>query len=119
MTAKTTASRKAKGREFQKEIVKIILKNFPDLDETQVRSTSMGVSGCDIQLSSGAQEQFNFAIEAKRQESINIWEAIKQSEDPKRKGVPLLVFKRNRSDIYACLKFETLVKLVKEIHDLH
>lgn len=119
MTAKTTASKKARGRNLQKEVVRIILEAFPELDESDVRSTSMGKSGEDVQLSSSAQSRFNFATECKNVEKLNIWEAIKQSEDPKRKGIPLLVFKRNRSDIYACLKFETLVKLVKEIHDLH
>lgn len=112
MTANTCQSRKAKGRNLQKKIVEMILFAFPKLTHNDVRSTSMGVSGEDIILSEEAHRQFGFAVEAKNVEKINIWDCLTQSEDPKRKGIPLLCFKRNRSEIYCSLKFETLLKLI-------
>jgi len=69
-------SRKAKGRRLQKEVVSKI-QNVFNLSDNDVRSTSMGVSGVDIQLSDAALKVFPFAVECKAQESLNIWEALK------------------------------------------
>jgi hypothetical protein len=44
-------STKAKGRRWQQKIVRMILDCFPSLEPDDVRSTSMGASGPDVQLS--------------------------------------------------------------------
>ena len=111
--ATTIASRKARGMLLQKKIVEMILETYPELTANDVRSVPGSVPGNDIWLSERASQLFDFAVEAKNQESLSIWAALEQAEDPKRKGVPLLVFKRNRSKIYACLEFETFLKLIK------
>jgi hypothetical protein len=123
--AKTVASRKAKGRKAQQIVVKMLLDAFPDLTARDIVSQPMGVPTEDIRLSEAAYARIPYAIEIKACEKIPIWEAIKQSESPNRKGIPLLVFKRNRSDMYCCLKFEELIKLIKNnwekeiiVHDL-
>ena len=53
-----------------------------------------------------ARELFPFGIECKAQETLNIWQALEQARinAEKEKLMPLLVFKRNRSDIYVCLR---------------
>ena len=116
MTANTPASRKAKGASFQKDIVSFLLKTFPSLTDSDVRSVPSSVPGTDIWLSSEALKKFNYDVEAKRTESFNVWAALKQCEDrtTKSKRTPLVVFKRNRSDTYCCLKFEDFLKLVEE-----
>jgi hypothetical protein len=74
----------------------------------------MGNSGEDVQLSEEAFKIFPYSVEAKCQESLSIWNAINQSEDQNRKGIPLLVFKRNHSDIYCCLKFKTFIDILQQ-----
>lgn len=112
--ATTVQSRKAKGRNLQKEVATKILGTFPNLTERDVQSTSMGASGVDIKLSAAAAEKFPYSVECKNVEKLSIWSAIEQAEANKEDLEPLVVFKRNRSKIYCVLEFETFMKLVGE-----
>ena len=69
---------KNKGRILQKKIVESLYKAFPQLTEGDLRSTSMGASGEDIQISPAARLLIPFSIEAKNQEKVNIWSAYSQ-----------------------------------------
>ena len=73
-----TRSAKNKGKRLQNKVRDLILEKFTQLEEDDVRSTTMGDSGEDVLLS------------------------------------PLLVFKRNRSKIYATIEFERLLELLDE-----
>ena len=62
------SSAKAKGRRLQQQIVSDLFKVFPELSEGDLRSTSMGAGGEDIQASPFARSAINsFSIEAKNQ----------------------------------------------------
>jgi hypothetical protein len=110
-------SAKAKGRRLQQEIRDAILDAFPVLEPDDVRSTSMGASGADLLLSPAARNLFPFYVEAKNQEALNIWAALEQAEAGSTKvftlAEPLVVFRRNKSRIYAALPFEDLLNWVK------
>jgi len=110
-----TSSRKAKGRNLQNEVVKILMNRFEyDLKEGDIKPAIMGESGVDIKLSPLAKCYIGYDIECKNQEKLNIWSALKQCEENSEvERIPLLIFKRNRSDIYCCLKFRDLIKLDK------
>ena len=60
-----------------------------------------------------------FRIEVKRQERLNIWQALRQVDDAidpaDDETVPLLVFRRNRSRWYACLPFEDFLRTLKQM----
>lgn len=54
-------------------------------------------------------------IEVKFTEHLNIWNALAQSErDAGEDEVPIVVFKRNRSKVYAVLEFEELIEIIKK-----
>jgi len=107
-----TSSMKNKGRRLQQSIVKIILDKFSKLTKNDVRSISMGKSGMDIELSEAARKKFPYAVEAKNTERLNIWSAIEQAESANRDLTPIVVFKRNRSEIYVTLKLDDFMELV-------
>lgn len=106
-------SSKAKGRKLQQLVRDLLLGAFPSLHSDDVRSTSMGTGGEDIQLSPAARMLFPFAVECKNTEKLAIWDALEQAEANSKGNTPLLVFKRNRSKVYACLELSELIKLVK------
>ena len=108
------SSRKAKSRNLQNKIVEELLKKFPQFDSNDIKPAIMGESGIDVKLSNPARKEFPFAVEAKNQESLSIWAALEQCETNAKleKLTPLLIFKRNRSDIYVTMKFEDFIKLV-------
>jgi hypothetical protein len=109
-----TSSCKAKARNLQQKVRDLFIKKF-NLNLDDVVSTPMSVNGSDIQLSTAAKKVIPFDIECKNQEKINIWESLKQCETNTKDGrIALLAFKRNRTDIYACLKLEDLLKIMKE-----
>ena len=104
-----TRSNKAKGYKIQFEIFSKHLQ----LEEDDIKSTTMGESGEDIQLSPAARKLIPYAIECKNQEKINIWESLKQAESNSEKGKPVLIFKRNRSKTYAVLEIQDFIDLIK------
>lgn len=104
-------SAKAKGRRLQQWVRDTLLKYAPNLLPDDIRSTSMGAGGEDILLSPAARLVYPFSIEAKNQEALNIWSALKQAEDNSREVVPIVVFKRNNSKTYVALEFEEFLKL--------
>jgi hypothetical protein len=108
------ASAKAKGRVFQNFVASEVRATFclPDED---CRPAVMGENGADLKLSSRAREVFPFAIEAKKVEALNVWEALKQAEaNAAAEGLtPALVFSRNRSPAYVCLRLETFLELAQ------
>ncbi len=115
----STAACKAKGRRLQQETRDSILSTFADLlVEDDVRSTSMGSSGEDVQLSPRAREVFPFSVECKNTEKINIWSAIEQASinAQKKKSDYLVVFRRNRMKAQVVLEFDVLMKLLKELY---
>lgn len=103
-------SAKAKGRRLQQETRDRLLATFPSLEPADVRSTSMGASGEDLLLSPAARRLIPFSIECKNQEALNIWKALEQAV---REHPPLLVFKRNGSEVYAALPFDSFLALLK------
>lgn len=112
--AKTVASRKAKGRAGSQEVRELILKYLPDLKPDDIQVVPGGVTGEDLWLSPRARELLPLVSEVKNQEAIQIWKALKQSEEHKRpEGTyPVLWFKRNRSKMYVALEAEHFLKLV-------
>jgi hypothetical protein len=121
MTANTPATRKAKGRSLQNFVHDEVLKNFKGiLEDGDVKKAIMGESGIDIKLSPHARRIFPYGVECKNTEKINIWAAINQCEEnaEKEKLKPLLVIKRNRTDVHVVLRWEDFLKLSKERYSL-
>lgn len=110
-----TRSAKAKGRRLQDKVRKMLLETYPELREGDIKTAVMGESGRDIKFSPLADDIINFDVECKNVEKLNVWSAIKQAEEnSKEDRIPLLVFKRNNSKIYAALELEKLLDLIKK-----
>ena len=108
------ASAKAKGRRLQNEIREILLEHFGDrLERDDIKTAVMGESGEDIKRSPLAKRLLPFSFECKNQEKLNIWSAIQQSEDNCPDGdIPIVAFRRNRSDIFVALSFENFLRIL-------
>jgi len=127
MTIKKSSA-KAKGRNLQNWVRDQIIKLFPEL-ANDIKSTPMGVTGTDIQLSPLAQSKIPLSIECKAQESVSIWAAYEQACEgaklenkkiAKLQNVPnpptmepVLILKRNRKDPLAVVDAEYFLELIK------
>ena len=107
-----TQSAKAKGRNLQKWVRDIILEKFSGLEPDDVRSTSMGCGGEDIQLSPAARKKFGYSVECKNTESLNVWKAYEQAQANCGDYEPLLVMKKNRKKPLIVIDAEAFFKLL-------
>jgi hypothetical protein len=117
-----TSSCKAKGRRACQEVQELLYKYAPLLRPGDIEVTSSGATGEDLKLSPTARETYPLVIEVKNTETLNIWKALKQSEDhlAKKSDVdqslhsPVLFFRRNRSKLYAAIEAETLIQFLRQ-----
>lgn len=109
-----TQSAKAKGRKLQQWFRDLILENFTELEPDDVRSTSMGAGGEDLQLSPAARLHFPYSVEAKNCERLNVWGAYEQAEANCGDHEPLLVMKKNRKKPLVVIDAEAFMELVKK-----
>ncbi len=105
---------KAKGRRLQQFIVQELLKLYPHLTADDIRSTSMGANGEDVQLSQAARIVLPYSFEAKNQERLNVWSAIEQSrENAPSTTEPIVVLKKNASQPYVVISWNLFKKFLK------
>jgi len=108
-----TQSCKAKGRRLQQQVRDKILSCFDHLTLDDVRSTSMGAGGEDVQLSTEARRCVPFSFECKNVEKLNVWGAIDQAKDNCPKGSdPVLIMKKNGRDAYAVIHMDAFFELI-------
>ena len=109
-----TASGKAKGRKLQQVVRDRILEAFPTLEPDDCRSTSMGASGEDIQLSPAARKLFPYSVEAKARASISVYAWYQQAKTNAPKGMePLLVIKQNYGKPLVVIDLDSFMELCK------
>lgn len=115
MTARTVQSRKEKGRKFQQQIASDIQQNY-NLSEFDVVSRPMGSPGLDIMLSEKARKVFPFGLECKWQDTLAIWNWMKQCtrNSDEDNLTPLLLMKFNytpkKSWVWAMMKHDDFTK---------
>ena len=99
-------SSKAKGRRLQNyvrdRLRDVFIKEWtllPKLEDDDIKSQTMGMTGEDIILSPSARKIIPYSFECKNQERISIWKAIQQAEDNSKLREPVVVIKRNGSNV--------------------
>jgi hypothetical protein len=94
------ASRKAKARELQKYVAQKIsdITGIPCGKDELIESREMGQAGSDIKLIGPAKKAFPFAVECKRQEKLNLHDAIKQAKANQTKDTDWLVVTRRSNE---------------------
>ena len=109
-------SAKAKGRNLQ-NLVRDKLRSIflgEVLEEDDIKSQTMGMSGEDIVLTPAAKKVIPYSFECKNTERLNLWKSLEQCESNCEDRNPVLVIKRNRSEVYAIIKFDKFLNLIEE-----
>lgn len=110
-----TSSCKAKGRRLCSELKELILRRIPSLTTNDISVTSSGAPGEDLKFSQAAIDAFPIVVECKNVESLNVWKAYAQAQDHAAKcpgRLPVLFFRRNKSEMMCALKAEDLMALI-------
>lgn len=109
-----TSSAKAKGRNLQKWVRDYILDMYVELEEEDVRSTGMGQSGPDVQLSPAASKLFPYAVECKANKAMAIYAMYAQAENNSGVHEPLLVIKADRKKQLVVIDADHFFDLIKK-----
>ena len=112
-----TQSAKAKGRKLQQAVRDGILERFSTLEPDDVRSTGMGQSGEDVQLSPAARKLFPYSVECKNLAKIAVYNYYQQAETNCGKHEPLVVIKQNRCRPLAVVDLEHFMKLIGDYNE--
>ena len=109
-------SAKAKGRNLQNLVRDKLRSIFVGkvLEEDDIKSQTMGMSGEDIVLTPTAKKVIPYSFECKNTERLNLWKSLEQCESNCEDRNPVLVIKRNRSEVYAIIKFDKFLNLIEE-----
>jgi len=111
----TTSAAKAKGRRLQQWVRDQILELFPKLEPDDVRSTSMGAGGEDVQLSPAARRLFPYSVECKSYKLFAVYKVMDQASENCPKGVtPLVILKSDRQKPLAVMDAKHFFKLLKK-----
>ncbi len=111
-----TSSAKAKGRKLQQWFRNLLIEKL-DIHPEDIESRSMGASGEDLIMARAAREKFPYSIEAKNQESVNIWKAYEQAEENSGDYEPIVVLKRNKSNPLVLIDADYFVRLHDKLVD--
>lgn len=111
----TTATRKAKGREGQKEVMQILLQSAPELEPLDIRSTSMGASGEDLLLSPKARLIYPISPEVKRRKSgfKFFYDAIEQTDRPGNRYAPVVFYRQDRKYWMVTQRLEDWLRMIR------
>lgn len=105
------SSCKNKGRLFQGWVRDLLLKYAPSLEKDDVRSTSMGAGGEDVQLSPAARKLYPISIECKSRASYAFYKDYDQAVTNAPKGAePVLFCKANHRRPVVIIDAEYFVK---------
>jgi len=89
-------SAKAKGRRLQQWVRDRILEVFPGLEPDDVKSTSMGAGGEDVQLSPAARKQIPISVECKSRKKHAVYKTFEQAVSNAPDGMePVLIIKQD------------------------
>ena len=110
-----TKAAKAKGRLGQQEIRDALLKAFPQLEPDDIKSTVMGDTGADIQLSPAARKLIPISIEIKRRKSAlkTVYAWMKQA-DNHTDNPPVVFYRSDRQGWLVISELDHYVKLLKD-----
>ena len=111
----TTSSAKAKGRRLQQFVRDKILGLYPKLEPDDVRSTSMGAGGEDVQLSPAARRLFPYSVECKSYKHFAVYKVIDQAAENCPKGAsPICIIKGDRKKPLAVMDADLFFKLASK-----
>lgn len=108
-------SAKQKGRKFQQWVRDKLLEAFKPLGvrPDDVKSTSMGASGEDLQFSPFARDLMGISVECKSHKSFAVYKIYDQCKTNAGNHEPVVFIKQNGSKPLAILDAEHYIDLLK------
>lgn len=109
-----TRQAKQKGRLGQQEIRDKLLEAFPEFEPDDIKSTTMGESGADIQLSPAARKKLPLSVEVKRRkaELKTVYRFMEQASRHS-KQEPVVFFRSDRKPWVVMVGLDHYIDLLR------
>jgi len=109
-----TRQAKQKGRLGQQEIRDKLLEAFPEFEPDDIKSTTMGESGADIQLSPAARKKLPLSVEVKRRkaELKTVYRFMEQASRHS-KHEPVVFFRSDRKPWVVMVGLDHYIELLR------
>jgi|TARA_R110000796_G_scaffold170019_1_gene286869 hypothetical protein len=109
-----TRAAKAKGRGGQQEVRDKLLETFPEFENDDIKSTTMGDGGEDIQLSPAARKTMPISIEVKRRKAgmKTAYDYLDQA-GKHGKGEPVVFYRSDRQPWIIMVGMEHYMELLR------
>lgn len=102
---------------MQNNVVARLLEIYPELTSDDVRSTSMGAGGEDVQLSQKARQLIPWSFECKNQEKFKgIYDIMAQAKGHGT-GQPVAILKMNHKEPLAVISADTFFYILGKLHE--
>lgn len=108
-----TSSAKAKGRKLQQWVRTHLIEEL-EIHEEDIESRSMGAGGEDLVMARAAREKFDYSIECKNVEKLNVWTAYDQAKVNSKNHEPIVVMKKNGKSPLVVVDAKYFIKLHKK-----
>lgn len=108
-----TSSAKAKGRKLQQWVRTQLIEEL-EIHEEDIESRSMGAGGEDLVMARAAREKFDYSIECKNVEKLNVWNAYEQAKVNAKNHEPIVIMKKNNKRPLVVLDAEYFIKMHKK-----
>lgn len=105
---------KAKGRKLQNLVRDVLRISFPSLEEDDIKSQTMGMTGEDIVLSPAAKKVIPYSFECKNVERLQFWATVEQAESNCEDRTPAIVVKKNNRKPYIAIPLDSFIDIIKE-----
>jgi len=105
---------KAKGRKLQNLVRDVLRRSFPSLEEDDIKSQTMGMTGEDIVLSPAAKKAIPYSFECKNVERLQFWATVEQAESNCESRIPAIVVKKNNRNPYIAIPLDSFIDIIKE-----
>lgn len=110
-----TRSAKNKGKLLQNKVRDGLLERFNELESDDVKSTTMGEGGCDVQLSPAARKLIPLSIECKSLAKFAFYKHYDQAVANTIDGTePVVVAKANRRQPVAIVDLAYFLDLIRK-----
>lgn len=107
-----TSSAKAKGRELCKTVKATLLKRYKTLSDDDIKVTSSGATGEDLQFSPLARTHLPISLECKNHAKFAIYKHYEQAKSNAKDYIPILVIKQNRDIPLVVISLEHFMELI-------
>ena len=113
----TPQSRKAKGRGLVKKLKSKLLRRYQELEDEDLKITSSGETGEDLQLSPAARKHIPFQFECKKHKTFAIYKHYNQARSHGN-HMPVVVIEADHEEPLVVISLDHFLEVIDDYQEV-